>query len=85
MFGPVAGALADRWGAPMVVIIGGALLGAALASTGQVTSLSQYYLCFGVLGAAGLACIIVLSTTIVTRWFARGRGPRWACSARAIR
>jgi hypothetical protein len=74
VFGPVAGALADRWGAPMVVIIGGALLGAALASTGQVTSLSQYYLCFGVLGAAGLACIIVPSTTIVTRWFARGRG-----------
>jgi MFS family permease len=74
VFGPVAGALSDRWGARTVVVIGGALLGAALASTGGVTSLSQFYLCFGVLGAAGLACIIIPSTTIVTRWFARGRG-----------
>jgi MFS family permease len=39
-----------------------------------VTSLAQYYLCFGVLGAAGIAGMLIPSTTIVTRWFVRSRG-----------
>jgi MFS family permease len=74
VFAPVAGWLYDRWGARMVVTIGGLVLGLALALTGQVTSLTQYYLCFGILSAAGIACIIIPSTTIVTRWFVRSRG-----------
>jgi MFS family permease len=74
VFAPVAGWLHDRWGARTVVSIGGLVLGMALALTGRVTSLTQYYLCFGVLGAAGIAGIIIPSTTIVTRWFVRSRG-----------
>jgi MFS family permease len=74
VFGPIAGTLSDRWGTRIVVTLGGVLLGAALALTGQVTSLAQYYLCFGALGAAGIACVVIPSTTIVTRWFAHGRG-----------
>jgi MFS family permease len=74
VFAPVAGWLYDRWGARTVVTIGGLVLGLALALTGQVTSLTQYYLCFGILSAAGIACIIIPSTTIVTRWFVRSRG-----------
>jgi MFS family permease len=74
VFAPVAGWLYDRWGPRTVVPIGGLVLGLALALTGQVTSLTPYYLCFGVLGAAGTACIIIPSTTIVTRWFLRSRG-----------
>jgi MFS family permease len=74
VFAPVAGWLYDRWGARTVVPIGGLVLGLALALTGQATSLTPYYLCFGVLGAAGTACIIIPSTTIVTRWFLRSRG-----------
>jgi len=74
VFAPVAGWLHDRWGARAVVTIGGLVLGAALALTGQVTSLAQYYLCFGAIGAAGTACLLIPATTIVTRWFVRGRG-----------
>ena len=74
VFAPVAGWLSDRWGTRVVVILGGALLGGALALTGGVTSLTQYYLCFGLLSAAGIACIVIPSTTIVTRWFVRSRG-----------
>ncbi len=74
IFGPLAGWLSDRWGTRRVVALGGVILGLALALTGQVTSLTQYYLCFGVLSAAGLACMVVPSTTIVPRWFARSRG-----------
>jgi MFS family permease len=74
VFAPIAGWLFDRWGARTVVTIGGLTLGVALALTGRMTSLAQYYLCFGLLGAAGLACMIIPSTTIVTRWFVRSRG-----------
>jgi MFS family permease len=74
VFAPVAGWLHDRKGARTVVTIGGLVLGLALALTGQVTSLTRFYLYFGVLGAAGIACILIPSTTIVTRWFVRSRG-----------
>ena len=73
-FAPLAGWLSDRWGTRMVVTGGGVILGAALALTGQVTSLAQYYLCFGLLGGAGIAGMLIPSTTIVTRWFVRSRG-----------
>jgi len=74
LFAPIAGWLSDRWGTRTVVTAGGVILGAALALTGQVTSLPQYYLCFGLLGAAGIAGMLIPSTTIVTRWFVRSRG-----------
>jgi len=74
VFAPIAGWLSDRWGTRTVVAGGGVILGAALALTGQVTSLWQYYLCFGLLGAAGIAGMLIPSTTIVTRWFVRSRG-----------
>jgi MFS family permease len=74
VFAPVAGWLHDRWGARAIVAMGGLVLGVALGLTGQVTSLTEYYLYFGVLGAAGTACILIPSTTIVSRWFVRSRG-----------
>jgi MFS family permease len=73
-FAPIAGWLSDRWGTRTVVTGGGVILGVALALTGRVTSLAQYYLCFGLLGAAGIAGMLIPSTTIVTRWFVRSRG-----------
>ena len=73
-FAPVAGWLHDRRGARTVVTMGGLALGVALALTGQVASLTEYYVCFGVLSAAGIACVTVPATTIVTRWFVRSRG-----------
>jgi MFS family permease len=74
VFAPISGWLYDRWGGRAVAMVGGLALGSALALTGQVTSLTQYYLCFGVLGAAGIAGMVIPSTTIVTRWFERSRG-----------
>jgi len=74
IFAPVAGWLNDRWGARAVVTLGGLVLGSALALTGRVTSLTEYYLCFGVIGAAGTAGILIPATTIVTRWFVQARG-----------
>jgi MFS family permease len=74
VWAPVAGWLHDRWGVRTAVTIGGVTLGLALALTGRITSLPQYYLCFGLLGAAGIAGILIPATTIVTRWFVQTRG-----------
>jgi MFS family permease len=74
IFAPAAGWLSDRWGTRTVVTCGGVILGVAVALTGQTTSLGQYYVCFGILGAAGIAAMLIPSTTIVTRWFVRSRG-----------
>jgi MFS family permease len=74
LFAPVAGWLHDRWGARVIVAIGGLILGAALGLTAHAASLTTYYLFFGVVGAAGTACILIPSTTIVSRWFVRSRG-----------
>ena len=73
-FAPLAGWLHDRWGVRTVVVLGGVTLGAALALTGQATTLAQYYVYFGLLGAAGIAGMTVPATTEVTRWFTRSRG-----------
>lgn len=74
VFSPLAGWLYDRWGARLLVPVGGLLLGLALILTGRVTTLWQYYLAFGVLGGAGIACIQVPAAAIVSRWFVRSRG-----------
>ena len=73
-FSPLAGWLYDRWGARLLVPAGGLLLGVALALTGRVTTLWQYYVAFGVLAGAGIACIQIPAATIVSRWFVRSRG-----------
>src|SRR3954470_139557 len=69
LFAPVAGWLFDRLGTRVVVSTGGVILGVSLALTAGVSSLGQYYVCFGILAAAGLAGMLIPSTTIVTRWF----------------
>lgn len=74
IFAPVAGWLSDRWGPRTVVTAGGLVLGLALGLTAQATSLALYYVWFGFLAAAGTACMIIPSTTIVTRWFVHSRG-----------
>lgn len=73
-FAPLGGWLADRWGARTIVPLGGLLLGAALALTGQAQSLWHYYLAFGVLGAAGIAFIMTPAAALVGTWFNEGRG-----------
>ena len=74
VFSPAAGWLHDRWGARIMVPVGGLVLGAALALTGQVTALWQYYLVFGILAAAGISGIMMPAAAITSRWFARSRG-----------
>lgn len=74
VFSPLGGWLGDRFGARVVVAAGGLLLGAGMALTGRVQGLGGYYVAFGVLGAAGIALIMMPAFATASRWFATGRG-----------
>jgi MFS family permease len=74
LFSPLFGRLSDRWGARVVVPFGGLLLASALVLTGQANALWQYYVTFGVLGAAGIAALQTPATALVNRWFVQSRG-----------
>ncbi len=74
VFAPLAGRMSDRFGPRVAVPIGGLLLGAGLVLTGRAHSLWEYYLYFGVLGAAGIAFIMTPATAVIGAWFTRSRG-----------
>jgi MFS family permease len=73
-FSPVAGRLNDRFGPQVLVPVGGFLLAAGLALTGRAQALWHYYLAFGVLVAAGIACIMMPAAAVISHWFIRSRG-----------
>lgn len=74
VFGPLAGRFYDRFGAHVVVPVGGLFLGSGLVLTGRVQALWQYYLSFGVLGGAGVAFMMMPAIAVVSRWFTQSRG-----------
>jgi MFS family permease len=74
VFSPLGGRLSDRWGARVLVPIGGLLLGGGLVLSGRVTGLWQYYLAFGMLGAVGIGFIQTPAMAIVNHWLSRSRG-----------
>ncbi|HLH23216.1 MAG TPA: MFS transporter [Chloroflexota bacterium] len=72
---PLAGRLVDRFGSRALVHGGALLLGAALFGCSRVTALWQFYLCFGVLAAAGVTAMgWVAGVALVGRWFSRRLG-----------
>jgi len=68
------GALADRHGPRVMLVVTVILAGSAFALVSTVNSLWQLYLLVGVLGGIGMSSFYLLSTTTVTRWFDRHRG-----------
>ena len=74
LFSPMAGRLNDRFGPQILVPIGGLLLSAGLAVTARTQALWHYYVAFGVLVAAGIACIMMPAAAVISHWFIRSRG-----------
>jgi MFS family permease len=68
------GALADRHGPRVMLVVTVILAGSAFALVSLVGSLWQLYLLVGVLGGIGMSSFYLLSTTTVTRWFDEHRG-----------
>jgi MFS family permease len=68
------GALADRYGPRVMLVLTVALAGSAFALIASVEMLWQLYLFIGVLGGVGTSSFYLLSATTIARWFADRRG-----------
>ncbi|MBV9555041.1 MAG: MFS transporter [Alphaproteobacteria bacterium] len=66
------GAMSDRFGTRLVVISGGALLGAGLIAASRVTSIEQFLFAFAFVGVAAGSFYAPL-TAATTRWFVQHR------------
>ncbi len=73
--GPNAGMLIRRFGAGRVVLAGGMVLAAGLAATSRVSTLWQFYLCFGLLTGVGFSLSgWIPVVTVLQTWFRRRLG-----------
>jgi MFS family permease len=68
------GALADRHGPRILLVVTVTLAGAAFALVSVVGALWQLYLLIGLLGGIGMSSFYLLSTATVTHWFDARRG-----------
>jgi MFS family permease len=68
------GALTDRTGPRVVLVLTVALAGTAFTLVGTVQALWQLYLFVGVLGGIGMSSFYLLSASTVMRWFEQHRG-----------
>lgn len=68
------GALADRHGPRVMLVLTVALAGSAFALVSKVGALWQLYLFVGILGGVGTSSFYLLSATTVARWFTDRRG-----------
>jgi MFS transporter, OFA family, oxalate/formate antiporter len=72
--GFVVGALADRHGPRVMLVVTVALAGAAFALVSTVDALWQLYLFVGLLGGVGMSSFYLLAAATVTHWFDERRG-----------
>jgi MFS transporter, OFA family, oxalate/formate antiporter len=68
------GALADRHGPRVMLVLTVTLAGAAFALVATVGALWQLYLFVGVMGGVGMSSFYLLSAATVTHWFDERRG-----------
>lgn len=68
------GALADRYGPRVMLVLTVVLAGTAFALVSVVHALWQIYLFVGILGGIGTSSFYLLSTTTIARWFTDRRG-----------
>ncbi len=72
--GFAAGALADRYGPRLILVVTVTLAGTAFALVSVVDALWQLYLLVGLLGGVGMSSFYLLSATTIARWFDARRG-----------
>jgi MFS family permease len=72
---PLVGGLIDRFGPRRIVVPGILLLALGLISCASIKTLPQFYFLYGVLAAAGVTSIAIVSyTAILAHWFEKKRG-----------
>lgn len=72
---PFVGAMVDRYGARVAMVVGAIIAGAVLFALSQIQALWQIYLLYGVIGALARASLAeAVPTTLVANWFVKKRG-----------
>lgn len=67
---PLAGILFDRLGPRFLYVFGISCFGAGFIASRYLTELWQFYLCLGLLGGLGAACLgMIPATALIRRWF----------------
>ncbi|NOT54544.1 MAG: MFS transporter [Deltaproteobacteria bacterium] len=68
------GALSDRFGSRLLLIVGGVLFIIGTVLMSQIQSLTHLYFAFGVVMALGRSAAAVPLTALITKWFTRNQG-----------
>ncbi|MBW2622123.1 MAG: MFS transporter [Deltaproteobacteria bacterium] len=69
---PVVGWAVDRYGARILIIIGGVISGAAFCLMPLVNSLWSFYLIYGIILSIGMSAMLYLPAfTVIAKWFDR--------------
>ena len=71
---PVIGALADKYGARLVIIIGHLCFVASLFAVSLARNIGEFYIAFVFVGLSGSVLGPILFTKIIAGWFDRYRG-----------
>ncbi|MCP3959773.1 MAG: MFS transporter [bacterium] len=74
LLGPLAGALADRYGVRRFMIIGAALLAVCLVLYGRIQSATHMYLIHTLFAVVLASCGLIVAIMLVSNWFVRHRG-----------
>jgi len=74
LLGPLAGALADRFGVKPLMLFGAALLAAILAAYSRVDGLTHMYALHVGIGLVLATCGLVVAILLVSKWFVARRG-----------
>lgn len=72
--GPLAGALADRFGVRKLMAVGAALLAVCLVAYSKISSATQMYAIHVAFAVVLAACGLIVSIMLVSRWFIHKRG-----------
>ena len=69
IFMPIVGILVDRWSARKLVLAGIVFVSLGFFLLGRINSLSQFYLCYILIGIGGTTCTVTVPLTVAGRWF----------------
>ena len=71
---PVVGRFVDRYGARLVMPVGGVLMGLGFILVSQMSDLYLFYLGYAVVGIGASAMGLVPCSAVISNWFKRKRG-----------
>ena len=74
LFAISVGWLADKFGARVLLIVGGVVTFIGFALSSRVQTLPQLFFTYGVVLAIGLSAIFGISTSLVAKWFTKKSG-----------